>query len=108
VAAACPPELKLADGGKGVLKDAARALLPTEVIDRPKGYFPVPGIRHLEGGVLALVREVLTNSSARERGLYRDTYVRRLFESPNQRSRLGINILWQLGLLELWLQQHLA
>lgn len=108
LAAACPPALKLAHGGKGVLKDAARALLPTEVIDRPKGYFPVPGIRHLEGAVLALVREVLTNRAARERGLFRETYVRGLFEAPNQRSRLGINILWQLGLLELWLQQHVA
>ena len=28
LAAACPPELKLADGGKGVLKEAARRVLP--------------------------------------------------------------------------------
>jgi asparagine synthase (glutamine-hydrolysing) len=41
LAAACPPELKLASDGKGVLKDASRALLPSEVIDRTKGYFPV-------------------------------------------------------------------
>ena len=44
-AAACPPELKLAQGGKGVLKDAARGIVPDEVIDRTKGYFPVPAIR---------------------------------------------------------------
>ena len=43
LAAACPPELKLADGGKGVLKQAARGVVPDAVIDRPKGYFPVPG-----------------------------------------------------------------
>ena len=43
LAAACPPELKLAAGGKGVLKEAARGIVPDEVIDRPKGYFPVPG-----------------------------------------------------------------
>ena len=49
LAATCPAELKLAAGGKGVLKDASRALLPSEVIDRTKGYFPVPGIRHLHG-----------------------------------------------------------
>jgi asparagine synthase (glutamine-hydrolysing) len=30
LAAACPAELKLASGGKGVLKDASRALLPAE------------------------------------------------------------------------------
>ena len=45
LAATCPPELKLADGGKGILKRAARGLVPDAVIDRPKGYFPVPRCR---------------------------------------------------------------
>ena len=79
LAAACPPALKLANGGKGVLKAAARALLPAEVIDRPKGYFPVPGIRHLEGPFLETVRDALTNPAARARGLFRQDYVERLF-----------------------------
>ena len=55
LAALCPPELKLADGGKGVLKEIGRRIIPPEVIDRPKGYFPVPAITHLEGKVLDLV-----------------------------------------------------
>jgi asparagine synthase (glutamine-hydrolysing) len=105
LAAACPPELKLAQGGKGVLKEAARALLPAAILDRPKGYFPVPGIRHLSGPLLERVRDALTNRVARERGLYRPAYVAKLLDAPNEtRSRLGSNVLWQLGLLELWLQ----
>ncbi|HKH51160.1 MAG TPA: N-acetylglutaminylglutamine amidotransferase, partial [Mycobacterium sp.] len=71
LAAACPAELKLASNGKGVLKDASRALLPHDVIDRTKGYFPVPGIRHLHGEVLDMVHDALTNDAARARGLYR-------------------------------------
>ena len=59
LAAACPPELKLAHGGKGVLKEAARGVVPDAVIDRPKGYFPVPAIRHLEGPFLDRVRDAL-------------------------------------------------
>ena len=59
LAAACPPELKLAQGGKGVLKEAARRVLPAEVIDRPKGYFPVPQLSSLEGEALELVRDVM-------------------------------------------------
>ncbi len=55
-----PPELKLADGGKGVLKRASRGVVPDEVIDRTKGYFPVPAIRQLEGPYLERVREALT------------------------------------------------
>src|SRR3954471_3505683 len=71
LAAACPPELKLADGGKGVLKAIGRRIIPPEVIDRPKGYFPVPAITHLEGKVLDLVRDALSADAARERGLFR-------------------------------------
>ena len=61
LAAACPPELKLAHGGKGVLKEAARGVVPDAIIDRPKGYFPVPAIRHLEGPFLDRVRDAVTD-----------------------------------------------
>jgi len=105
LAAACPPGLKLADGGKGVLKRAARGLAPDEVIDRPKGYFPVPAIRHLGGPFLELVRDALTSRAARERCLFRPEAVNRLLSDPNtERTTLGSNALWQLALLELWLQ----
>ncbi|GIF07525.1 N-acetylglutaminylglutamine amidotransferase [Actinoplanes siamensis] len=105
LAAACPPELKLAAGGKGVLKDAARGLVPDEVIDRTKGYFPVPGIRHLQGAMLDRVRDALYAPAARTRGLFRPEYVRALLADPNTpRTTLGANQLWQLALLEMWLQ----
>jgi asparagine synthase (glutamine-hydrolysing) len=105
LAASCPAELKLASGGKGVLKDASRALLPAEVIDRTKGYFPVPGIRHLHGDVLDMVRDALTNDAARTRGLYRRKTVDALLAAPNEtRTTLGANALWQLAVLEMWLQ----
>jgi asparagine synthase (glutamine-hydrolysing) len=107
LAAACPPELKLAQGGKGVLKEIGRRIIPPEVIDRPKGYFPVPAITHLEGKVLDLVRDAVTGPAARERGLFRPEYVSELLADPNGGlTPLQGNKLWQLGLLELWLQAH--
>ncbi|MCW2912127.1 MAG: hypothetical protein JWN52_195 [Actinomycetia bacterium] len=107
LAAASPPSLKLASGGKGVLKDAARGIVPDEVIDRPKGYFPVPAIRHLSGPYLELVREALTSPAAKSRGLFRPAYVERLMAAPSDhRTTLGASALWQLALLELWLQSH--
>jgi asparagine synthase (glutamine-hydrolysing) len=100
-----PPHLKLADGGKGVLKRASRGIVPDAVIDRTKGYFPVPAIRQLEGPYLNRVREALTDPAARERGLFDDDTVARLLASPNEtRTTLGSNALWQLALLEMWLQ----
>ncbi|GGN60683.1 asparagine synthetase B [Actinoplanes lobatus] len=108
LAAACPPELKLAHDGKGVLKEAARGLVPDAVVDRPKGYFPVPGIRHLEGPVLDMVRDALHAPAARERALFRPEYVSALLADPNTpRTTLGANQLWQLALLEMWLQTML-
>ncbi|MCZ2819020.1 N-acetylglutaminylglutamine amidotransferase [Modestobacter sp. VKM Ac-2977] len=107
LAAAVPPELKLAHGGKGVLKDAARKVIPADVIDRPKGYFPVPAITDLHGDYLETVRAALHAPEARERGLFRTDYVERLLADPNShRTTLGANQLWQVGLLELWLQRH--
>jgi asparagine synthase (glutamine-hydrolysing) len=107
LAATTPPELKLAQGGKGVLKDIGRRLLPTEVIDRPKGYFPVPGLTHLEGKILDGVRDALFAPAARDRGLFRPDYVQSLLDDPNtELTPLRGNKLWQLGLLEMWLQHH--
>jgi asparagine synthase (glutamine-hydrolysing) len=107
LAAACPPELKLAQNGKGVLKEASRKVLPAAVIDRKKGSFPVPAIINLEGLYLDRVREALHSPAARNRDLFRPEYVEMLFEDPNKnRTTLGSNQLWQLGLLEMWLQGH--
>lgn len=107
LAATCPPELKLAQGGKGVLKEIGRRVLPHEVIDRPKGYFPVPGLTHLEGKLLDRVRDALSAPEARRRGLYRTDYVNALLDDPNaELTPLNGNKLWQLGLLEMWLQNH--
>jgi asparagine synthase (glutamine-hydrolysing) len=105
LAGACPPELKLADGGKGVLKDVGRLVMPADVIDRPKGYFPVPAIRHLHGPFLERVRDCLTAPEARSRGLFRPEWVGAMLSAPNDnRTTLGANSLWQAALLEMWLQ----
>ncbi len=107
LAAACPPELKLADGGKGVLKAIGRRVIPPQVVDRPKGYFPVPALTHLEGEVLDLVGDALTSSAARRRGVFDPTVVARMLKDPNgSLTPLRGNPLWQTGLLELWFAEH--
>jgi asparagine synthase (glutamine-hydrolysing) len=107
LAAACPPELKLAQGGKGVLKAASRGLVPDAVIDREKGYFPVPLLSHLDGPVLELVGDALRSEAARSRGLFREDVVESMLAAPNEhRTNLDGSSLWQLALLELWLQEH--
>ncbi|MFC7054030.1 N-acetylglutaminylglutamine amidotransferase [Hansschlegelia quercus] len=107
LAARIPGKHKLADGGKGVLKDLARHIVPKEIVDRPKGYFPVPGLKYLEGQTLEMVRDALGSRAARERGLFRPDYLETLFENPAEHiTPLRGSELWQCALLEVWLQTH--
>ena len=93
--------------GQGRAQEAARRVIPADVIDRPKGYFPVPALTHLEGPYLDLVRDALYAPAAKERGLFRPEAVDRLLADPNGRlTPLRGNELWQIALLELWLQRH--
>jgi len=107
LAAKIPPEEKLKQNGKGVLKEAARKVIPHEVIDRKKGYFPVPQLKYVDGPYLDLVRDALTSQAAKDRDIFRDDYLQRLFANPSDHiTPLQGSELWQVGLLELWLQTH--
>lgn len=107
LAAKIPPRHKLADGGKGVLKAVARRVVPNEVIDRPKGYFPVPALKYLDGPYLEMAREALDRQEARQRGIFRPEYLDMLFAAPEAHiTPLRGSELWQCALLELWLQSH--
>ncbi|MFW0774278.1 N-acetylglutaminylglutamine amidotransferase [Paenarthrobacter nitroguajacolicus] len=107
LAAACPPELKASQGGKGILKDLGRRLLPTDVVDRPKGYFPVPALTHLEEPFLTMVADPLHAPEAKQRGLFRSDFIEGLLANPNERrTPVNSNVLWQVALLEMWLQSH--
>jgi asparagine synthase (glutamine-hydrolysing) len=100
-----PAGLKVRNGGKYILKEAARKLVPDAVIDRPKGYFPVPALKYLRGPFLALVRDILNEPSARRRELFRRDYVDNLLANPETTlTPKRHSKLWQAALLEFWLQ----
>jgi asparagine synthase (glutamine-hydrolysing) len=103
-----PSALKLKGGGKYPLKMLARGLLPDSVIDRPKGYFPLPALKFVRGETLAFMRDVLHSSACLQRGLFQRTYVDRLLANP-ERAHTPIlgNKLWHLALLEFWLQRNI-
>ncbi len=109
LAAQMPVELKLREGGKYPLKAIARGLIPDSVIDRPKGYFPVPALKYVRGPFLELMRGILMSDACIQRGLYQRSYVDKLLaapEAPEHFTRINGSKLWHLALLEWWLQVH--
>jgi asparagine synthase (glutamine-hydrolysing) len=105
LAARMPPELKLKQGGKFPLKAISRGLISNAVIDRPKGYFPVPVLKHVSGEFLAFMRGILNSEACIRRGLYERAYVDKLLAAPEVWfTRIQGSKLWHLALLELWLQ----
>jgi asparagine synthase (glutamine-hydrolysing) len=106
LAASIPPELKIASGGKHILKKAAERLIPHEVIYRKKGYFPVPALKYLRGEYLEFARDILTTEKAKKRNLFNPAYIEKLIQAPEEHMTvLGGSKLWQLTVLELWLQK---
>lgn len=107
LAARIPAQHKIKDGGKYVLKEVGRRIIPHEVIDRPKGYFPVPALKYLDGEYLDMAREILSRKAAKERGLFAQSYIDMLLQSPREHiTPLRGSKLWQITLLEYWLQEQ--
>jgi asparagine synthase (glutamine-hydrolysing) len=107
LAAAMPPELKLASEGKHVLKQIARGLIPDAVIDRKKGYFPMPALKFVRGEFLDFMRDIVNSQACRSRGVYQRAYVDKLLAAPEQHhTRIQGSKLWHLALLEYWLQKN--
>lgn len=104
----CPPDLKLAQQGKGILKQIARGILPDSVIDRPKGYFPMPALKYVRGDFYEFMADILNSQASRERGVFSKGYIDKLLAEPEQHfTRLNGSKLWHCALFEFWLQSNL-
>ena len=106
-AARIPAEYKVAHGGKHILKEVARDIIPGKVIDRPKGYFPVPALKYLRGSYMDFVRKVMLSRKCKEREVFNTAYVEKTLESPDKHiTPLKGSRLWQMAILEQWLSSH--
>lgn len=105
VATMMPMQFKLQDNGKYILKKIGRKILPKDIVDRPKGYFPVPALKQIQSHLLTLMREILSPKRIRERGIFNEQVIQALLSSPTHHfTPLGVSKLWQIGLLEYWLE----
>jgi asparagine synthase (glutamine-hydrolysing) len=104
-AACIPAEVKMAGGRtKALFKRAMEPYLPREVIYRKKMGFGCPIDEWLRAELKPLAYETLLSQAARERGLLRPDYVRRLLDEHCSGQRNHHTRLWALLMLELWFQ----
>ena len=100
-----PPSLKMREEGKYPLKRISRELLPSSVIDRKKGYFPMPALKYIQGDFLEFMSDILLSSSCRNRGIFDQKYINKVINSPRDyMTSLNGSRLWHLALLEFWMQ----
>ena len=100
-----PANLKMKEDGKYPLKKIARELLPSSVIDRKKGYFPMPALKYVQGEFLEFMSDILTSSACLNRGVFDQNYVNKVINSPRDyMTALNGSRLWHLALFEFWMQ----
>jgi asparagine synthase (glutamine-hydrolysing) len=102
-AASIPSAMKLGPaGGKDILKDTMREMLPPEILDKPKTGFGMPLKDWFRGDLREVLRATLLDDRAIRRGLFKADWLRRLVTEQITGRRDWSNRLWALLMLELW------
>ncbi len=92
--------------GKHLLRAAMRDLVPPAIVRRHKRGFGLPLRRWMREDLGDLVRDVLLDRRARERGLFDPKEVQRLVEAMD-RDRDAPDRVWTLLVLELWFREFI-
>ena len=88
--------------GKAILKEAARAWLPPEIIHRPKAGFGAPLRAWIRRDLADLVDALLLGNGLTSRGLLDRRAVERMIAEDRSGRRDHAQRLWHLLTLELW------
>jgi asparagine synthase (glutamine-hydrolysing) len=86
---------------KHILKDVARSLVPSNLIDRPKMGFGIPRAEWLRNEMKEMLIDTLTDSTSSQRGWFNSTEIRKVIDLHMG----GVdrdNLLWPMLMLELW------
>ena len=107
-AARLPDEWKLSGfTTKRVLRLAMESLLPKSILTRPKMGFPVPFPVWARDGWNTVIRDVLLDRRARERGILQVAGVEQLLRDHAAARVNGGDQLWSLLNLELWFRTYI-
>jgi len=94
-----------AGASKWILRQAVADVVPELVLNRRKVGFDTPAEAWMKGRHLSWVRETLTGSSARSRGLFNIHGVEHLLSRPDHPR--WFPVIWKLLSIEVWARQFL-
>ena len=102
-AAALPQNLKLRGfTRKYLLKKVSKAWLPPEILNRKKQGFPMPTSHWLRKEARGFMRDVLSASALKRRGLFHPPFVEKLMNEHERGFADHGSLLWGLMNVELW------
>jgi asparagine synthase (glutamine-hydrolysing) len=102
-AASLPQNMKVKGlARKYLLKKVSERWLPPEIIHRKKQGFPMPVSLWLRNEARPFVRDVLSPSALRRRGLFNPVFVEKLIEQHENGFADHSSLLWGLVSVELW------
>lgn len=102
LAQALPSGLQIRDGEtKWILRQLAYRLVPRELVDRPKRGFGIPQAAWLRGPLRDVVRDLLLDTTARQRGWFDTSAVEDLLAEHDSGADRDRQI-WPLLMIEVW------
>jgi asparagine synthase (glutamine-hydrolysing) len=105
-AASLPPSQKVRGVQKKVvLREALRGWVPDAILDAPKRGFRLPIAEWFRGELRDFAHDVLLGPVARQRGYFREGYVRDLVERHVAGTEDHSQGIWTLMMFELWHRQ---
>jgi asparagine synthase (glutamine-hydrolysing) len=107
-AAGVPAALKLKNGrSKYLLRRLVERRLPSAIVNRPKQGFEAPTGEWLRGPLAPMVDDLLLDGRLRNRGLFDNGTIARLWREHKSGLRDHRHRLWSLVMLELWFREFL-
>ncbi|MGE0105298.1 MAG: asparagine synthase (glutamine-hydrolyzing) [Blastocatellales bacterium] len=88
--------------GKYILKQAMRADLPREVIERPKKGFGMPVAKWVKSELRPFVRDVFARERIERRGLFNPDWIERMLDEHEQGLADHRKLIWTLLMFEVW------
>jgi asparagine synthase (glutamine-hydrolysing) len=105
-AATVPTALKVKNGqGKYLLRRLLERRIPKSIVDRPKHGFEAPIGEWLRGPLAPMVDALLLDGRLRDRGVFDDRAVARVWREHRDGRQDHRHRLWSLVMLELWFRQ---